>query len=99
MERPSGPAPAGMAGFDPVSQHQGQAKKQSSSALVPGGHAAYVRRRGLSESLRPTLWFPSLREAIRLGRVAARIDRKSTRLNSSHANNSYSVLCLKKKKR
>src|SRR3712207_7818528 len=26
-----------------------------------------------------------------------RIDRKSTRLNSSHANISYAVLCLKKK--
>src|SRR3712207_7681539 len=25
-------------------------------------------------------------------------DRKSTRLNSSHANNSYAVFCLKKKK-
>src|SRR3712207_8202453 len=25
-------------------------------------------------------------------------DRKSTRLNSSHANNSYALLCLKKKK-
>src|SRR3712207_7338576 len=39
------------------------------------------------------------------GRVAAssgvdvevRIDRKSTRLNSSHANISYAVFCLKKK--
>src|SRR3712207_7444041 len=28
----------------------------------------------------------------------ARRDRKSTRLNSSHANISYAVLCLKKKK-
>src|SRR3712207_7318854 len=27
-----------------------------------------------------------------------RIDRKSTRLNSSHANISYAVFCLKKKK-
>src|SRR5947209_12663354 len=27
-----------------------------------------------------------------------RPDRKSTRLNSSHANNSYAVFCLKKKK-
>src|SRR3712207_7020166 len=26
-------------------------------------------------------------------------DRKSTRLNSSHANNSYDVFCLKKKKK
>src|SRR3712207_8002211 len=33
------------------------------------------------------------------GRVwaKARIDRKSTRLNSSHANISYAVFCLKKK--
>src|SRR3712207_7049567 len=29
---------------------------------------------------------------------AARSDRKSTRLNSSHANISYAVFCLKKKK-
>src|SRR3712207_8833379 len=28
----------------------------------------------------------------------ARVDRKSTRLNSSHANISYAVFCLKKKK-
>src|SRR3712207_6896609 len=30
-------------------------------------------------------------------RVAASLDRKSTRLNSSHANISYAVFCLKKK--
>src|SRR5476651_2842229 len=30
--------------------------------------------------------------------AAARPDRKSTRLNSSHANISYAVFCLKKKK-
>src|SRR5947209_14649602 len=29
--------------------------------------------------------------------AAARADRKSTRLNSSHANISYAVFCLKKK--
>src|SRR3712207_8133686 len=34
----------------------------------------------------------------RLGQpVQAEIDRKSTRLNSSHANISYAVFCLKKK--
>src|SRR3712207_6985297 len=43
--------------------------------------------------------------ARRLGRGAAgggrarRADRKSTRLNSSHANISYAVFCLKKKKK
>src|SRR3712207_7931113 len=31
-------------------------------------------------------------------RTEARTDRKSTRLNSSHANISYAVFCLKKKK-
>src|SRR3712207_8964716 len=31
-------------------------------------------------------------------RGASRRDRKSTRLNSSHANISYAVFCLKKKK-
>src|SRR3712207_8664533 len=30
-------------------------------------------------------------------RVADEVDRKSTRLNSSHANISYAVFCLKKK--
>src|SRR3712207_7588925 len=34
-----------------------------------------------------------------LGQVADPEDRKSTRLNSSHANISYAVFCLKKKKK
>src|SRR3712207_8627097 len=32
-------------------------------------------------------------------RLQSTIDRKSTRLNSSHANISYAVFCLKKKKK
>src|SRR5690606_41784846 len=32
-----------------------------------------------------------------LGRAAVGVDRKSTRLNSSHVKNSYAVFCLKKK--
>src|SRR5438067_7717983 len=31
-------------------------------------------------------------------RVPQRVDRKSTRLNSSHVSSSYAVFCLKKKK-
>src|SRR3712207_7849059 len=34
-----------------------------------------------------------------IDRDGARLDRKSTRLNSSHANISYAVFCLKKKKK
>src|SRR3712207_7851761 len=39
---------------------------------------------------------PGQRPALHAG--AAPVDRKSTRLNSSHANISYAVFCLKKKK-
>src|SRR3712207_8894825 len=41
---------------------------------------------------------PRLRPAARLqAQQDAQADRKSTRLNSSHANISYAVFCLKKK--
>src|SRR3712207_8356447 len=39
---------------------------------------------------------PTILEMLALRRAAQ--DRKSTRLNSSHANISYAVFCLKKKK-
>src|SRR3712207_7159481 len=51
------------------------------------------------ESLRPLrgpLRLHRARARVRLG-VEGRVDRKSTRLNSSHANISYAVFCLKKK--
>src|SRR2546430_11174852 len=37
--------------------------------------------------------------ACKAGDVVAEIDRKSTRLNSSHSQISYAVFCLKKKKK
>src|SRR3712207_8704625 len=39
-----------------------------------------------------------VRRGERLGTAGTTGDRKSTRLNSSHANISYAVFCLKKKK-
>src|SRR3712207_7038051 len=45
----------------------------------------------------PTPWLREhMHEALAIYGLA--IDRKSTRLNSSHANISYAVFCLKKKK-
>src|SRR3712207_8430713 len=46
-----------------------------------------------------TVWFTLVSVSIEtvLG-LAVALDRKSTRLNSSHANISYAVFCLKKKK-
>src|SRR3712207_8553612 len=46
----------------------------------------------------PALLLAALPEPL-LGEGDARLDRKSTRLNSSHANISYAVFCLKKKKK
>src|SRR3712207_8334170 len=48
--------------------------------------------------LRHDLLDPSLELTDELALGAALVDRKSTRLNSSHANISYAVFCLKKKK-
>src|SRR3712207_9176721 len=58
-------------------------------------------RAGLQDqrTARPRL-VPSLAIAVRRGCGGpGREDRKSTRLNSSHANISYAVFCLKKKKK
>src|SRR3712207_8428784 len=50
---------------------------------------------GLRHRLR--VHFGQHRTEVLVGGV--RLDRKSTRLNSSHANISYAVFCLKKKKK
>src|SRR3712207_8025120 len=47
-------------------------------------------------ALRPGVALP---EPLELRVVGGALDRKSTRLNSSHANISYAVFCLKKKKK
>src|SRR3712207_7117837 len=55
------------------------------------------RDAGGHDPLRLPLHLGLARRLHRLDRV--RRDRKSTRLNSSHANISYAVFCLKKKKK
>src|SRR2546430_11271356 len=54
------------------------------------GSTVYVRAAG-----DPTRMFNLLREEVR--QVDSGVDRKSTRLNSSHSQISYAVFCLKKK--
>src|SRR3712207_8923770 len=57
-------------------------------------------RVSLTPQLRIQPLFLDLHRRFRVDEVARRnpTDRKSTRLNSSHANISYAVFCLKKKK-
>src|SRR5258707_6070401 len=69
--------------------------------------AAEHAHRAAKSSAPPKFQFFTPEEAVEIDAIAARIipsdetpgDRKSTRLNSSHANISYAVFCLKKKKR
>src|SRR3712207_7806224 len=56
-----------------------------------------TRRGRLQHELAGRLW--SQQHAGRRRRRESELDRKSTRLNSSHANISYAVFCLKKKKK
>src|SRR5215216_6451599 len=71
---------------------------------VPGNIWSYVgavelaRREGVAR--RVTLAVMALTQVLSVGvAVAAGLDRKSTRLNSSHQIISYAVFCLKKKKK
>src|SRR3712207_7986116 len=73
---------------------------------ISAGHhrRRYLHRPGLYHRREPGGGDPARRgralgylDGQREGRVERR-DRKSTRLNSSHANISYAVFCLKKKK-
>src|SRR3712207_7676008 len=60
-------------------------------AMIPPGHNTWV----VGDEPCIMIDFLGIEEYIK-GR---RSDRKSTRLNSSHANISYAVFCLKKKKK
>src|SRR3712207_7126942 len=76
---------------------------RSPADLRDGGRAA--RRRTLRSAVRGLLvradpGYPAPRPVRDPGGCAPPpLDRKSTRLNSSHANISYAVFCLKKKKK
>src|SRR3712207_6949432 len=78
-----------------------------SRVLRVGGRVAVLEITQPRGPLRPffRLWFdgivPLLGKVLPGGDAYAYLpaDRKSTRLNSSHANISYAVFCLKKKKK
>src|SRR3712207_8864471 len=61
------------------------------------GHGDAIR--GWIDEVHPRIGGHQDRVGLRGIRDAHRLDRKSTRLNSSHANISYAVFCLKKKKK
>src|SRR5690606_41373069 len=65
-------------------------------------HQRFQRRTGIASLdarlLRNVLWRADAGHDILTLRVDEELDRKSTRLNSSHVKISYAVFCLKKKK-
>src|SRR3712207_7820939 len=76
----------------PAGHHQGQ------SAAAHRARQRHLDRRGepAAEAVRRDA--EDDEDAVRREAAARGRDRKSTRLNSSHANISYAVFCLKKKK-
>src|SRR3989454_5457402 len=61
--------------------------------------AILARSTALAQTLPPNRDLDALKETAQRGtELAQRLDRKSTRLNSSHLVISYAVFCLKKKK-
>src|SRR5258707_3144306 len=70
-------------------------KGRLSHPRLARGRAQEVRPRQGAQVV-PVL--ETLSGSLKLAANSALIDRKSTRLNSSHANISYAVFCLKKKK-
>src|SRR3712207_7875947 len=63
---------------------------------APDARADAVHRRA-DDDLQEGVAVEVLREGLPHAADGVRQDRKSTRLNSSHANISYAVFCLKKK--
>src|SRR3712207_7866925 len=61
-------------------------------------HAAPGGERRWSEHLDGVDRLDALGPSLEVAEDLPHLDRKSTRLNSSHANISYAVFCLKKKK-
>src|SRR3712207_7759800 len=59
-------------------------------------HRAIVERKALMAERQDVVSPPAHQARAEPDRIE--VDRKSTRLNSSHANISYAVFCLKKKK-
>src|SRR3712207_8147420 len=74
-------------------QHGVPLRRQRAGAAAGAG-----RRSGRLMQLRPSIRRKVAGFLLLALGVLGLVDRKSTRLNSSHANISYAVFCLKKKK-
>src|SRR3712207_7581832 len=75
-----------------------RARHPTHGALRRAGHAQAAVEEGEHQADRERAEGEQ-RERVHRGGDRGRGDRKSTRLNSSHANISYAVFCLKKKKK
>src|SRR3712207_8415183 len=81
----------------PISDGRGwsQAKTPEATAKL---HTTYTEERRIRDLLDVIDGIANaVTETGQFRAIEANIDRKSTRLNSSHANISYAVFCLKKK--
>src|SRR3712207_7868368 len=82
---------------------EGLGGREGKAADTGADYAALTRLYGIEIADAQIRWAVEAERALvaeeeRAAPPSSRRDRKSTRLNSSHANISYAVFCLKKKK-
>src|SRR5690625_6154388 len=69
------------------------------AGLIAASGAQSVAYVGMGGDMLPLLLFAAARAGVPCAPLNYRLDRKSTRLNSSHVAISYAVFCLKKKQK
>src|SRR3712207_8933216 len=72
---------------------------RSAFDYTDGSAEAELSLRRARQAFRDIEFHPSILRDVSKVDTSSAVDRKSTRLNSSHANISYAVFCLKKKKK
>src|SRR3712207_8544944 len=85
--------------FRSVRAATGRDREPARVRLPPPRQRHPKRRVGRLAAQSPCTRFPAAKPTRGEATDAPSPDRKSTRLNSSHANISYAVFCLKKKKK
>src|SRR5690625_5005780 len=73
------------------------AQQDGSTALSIGWHMGITKYLGETNSWSESTYARFAEDVIKNGALINNLDRKSTRLNSSHVAISYAVFCLKKK--
>src|SRR5690606_40055916 len=77
-----------------VDEWVAECSAKAAGTLFPSANSWYM---GANIPGKPRVFMPYIGGFAAYGQILDEVDRKSTRLNSSHVKSSYAVFCLKKK--